>query len=298
MLKASEEPLHEHTTVSVLAFITRITSINSKFTFSNKCYKELLRLFNDVLPSNHKIPTDMYPSKKLLPSLSMEYEKINVCKDNCMIFYKEHKNEKKCLKCGKPRFVEVINEDSEMVTTKTAHRQLRYMPLTLRMKRLFISKKTTRHMRWHMEGVRENDQVMVHPSDSEAWKALDDFDSDFTKDAQNVCIGLVIDGLTSYNTSASSYSCWHVFAIPYNLPPALCMKYEYMFLCLIIPGPDHPGPSINVMLKPLIEELKQLWQGVEAYDYDQKKKINLRVAYLWSVHDFKAYIIFSGWSCN
>jgi hypothetical protein len=51
------------------------------------------------------------------------------------------------------------------------------------------------------------------------------------------------------------------------------MKYEYMFLCLIIPRPDRPGSSINVMMKPLIEELKQLWQGVEAYDFDQKKKI-------------------------
>jgi hypothetical protein len=75
--------------------------------------------------------------------------------------------------------------------------------------------------------------------------------------------------------SAVSYSYWHVFAIPYNLSPALCMKYEYMFLCLIIPGPDHPGTNINVMLKPLIEELKQLWEGVEAYDYDQKQKFNL-----------------------
>jgi hypothetical protein len=52
------------------------------------------------------------------------------------------------------------------------------------------------------------------------------------------------------------------------------------------------------ILKPIIEELKQLWQGVEAYDYDQKQKFNLQVAYLWSVHDFKAYNIFSGWSCN
>jgi hypothetical protein len=34
------------------------------------------------------------------------------------------------------------------------------------------------------------------------------------------------------------------------------MKYEYMFLCLIIPGPDHPRTNINVMLKPLVEELK------------------------------------------
>jgi hypothetical protein len=275
MLRASEEPLHEHTIVSVLAFITRITYIKSKFAFSNKCYKECLSLFNDVLPSNHKLPIDMYQSKKLLSALDLEYEKIDVCKDNCMIFYKECKNETKCLKCCKLRFVDVVNEDGEKVMSKTTLKKLRYMLLTPQMKQLFISKKTARHMRWHKEGVHENDQVMVHPSDSEVWKALDDFDLDFARDAQNVRIGLATDGLTSYNMSASSYSCWPIFAIPYNLPPALCMKYEYMFLCLIIPGPDHPGSCINVMLKPLIEELKQLWQGVEAYDYDQKQKFNL-----------------------
>jgi hypothetical protein len=164
----------------------------------------------------------------MLSALGMEYKKIDVCKDNCMIFYKEHKNEKKCLKCGKPRFIEVINEDGEMVMMKTTHKQLCYMLLTPRMKWLFISKKIARHMRWHKEDVRENDQVMVHPSDSESWKALDDFDPDFIRDARNVRIGLVTVGFTPYNTSASSYSCWPVFAILYNLPPALCMKYEYI----------------------------------------------------------------------
>jgi hypothetical protein len=268
MLRASEEPLHEHTTVSILAIATHITSIKSKFTFSNKCYKELLSLISDVLTSNHKMPKDMYQSKKLLSALSMEYEKIDVCNNNCMIFYKEHKDETKCLKYGKLRFVEVINEVGEKVTMKTAHKKLCYMPLTPRMKWLFISKKTARHMRWHKEGVHENDQVMVHLSGSESWKALDDFDVDFARDAWNVRIGLVTDGFSPYNMSAASYSCWTVFAIPYNLPPALCMKYEYMFLSLIIPGPDHLRTNINVMLKPLIEELKQLWEGVEAYDYD------------------------------
>jgi hypothetical protein len=107
-----------------------------------------------------------------------------------------------------------------------------------------------------------------------------------------VCIGLETDGFTPYNTSAVSYSCWTVFAISYNLSPSLCMKYEYMFLCLIIPGPSHPETRLNVMLKPLIKELKHLWKGVETYDYDQKKKFNLRVAYLWLVHDFRTYSIF------
>jgi hypothetical protein len=143
------------------------------------------------------------------------------------------------------------------------------------MKQLFISKKTARHMRWHKEGVCENDQVMVHPSDSEAWKALDDFDPDFSRDARNVRIGLAMDGFSTYNMSASSYSCWPIFAILYNILPALCMKYDYMFLCLIIPSLDHTGSRINVMLKPIIEELKPLWHGVEAYDYFQKQKCNL-----------------------
>jgi hypothetical protein len=65
-------------------------------------------------------------------------------------------------------------------------------------------KKTARHMRWHKEGLRENDQVMVHPSDSEAWKTLDNFDPDFTRDARNVRIGLATNGFTPYNSSAAS----------------------------------------------------------------------------------------------
>jgi hypothetical protein len=53
------------------------------------------------------------------------------------------------------------------------------------------------------------------------------------------------------------------------------MKFEFMSLCLIIPGPDAPDPRINVMLKLLIEELKELWVGVEAYDCYKKQKFNL-----------------------
>jgi hypothetical protein len=65
-----------------------------------------------------------------LSTLGLEYEKIDACKANCMLFYKEHKDETKCLKYGKSRFVEVVNEDGEKVTMKVAHKQLRYMHLT------------------------------------------------------------------------------------------------------------------------------------------------------------------------
>jgi hypothetical protein len=76
------------------------------------------------------------------------------------------------------------------------------------------------------------------------------------------------------------------------------MKYEFMFLCLIVPGPDHPGPKLNVMLKRLIDKLKDLWNGVEAYDSHKKQKFTLWAMYLWSIHNFKAYDIFVGWSIH
>jgi hypothetical protein len=84
LLKAAEESLHEHMKVTVLVFVTRLMAIKSKFAFSNNFYKELLNLISDVLLENHKMPKDMYQSKKLLSGLGMDYKKsmsvtITVC---------------------------------------------------------------------------------------------------------------------------------------------------------------------------------------------------------------------------
>ena len=87
------------------------------------------------------MPKDMYQSRKLLSGLGMEYKKIDVCPDKCMLFWKENEKLDKCLRCSKSRFVEVVNEDSEKMTTEVAKKQLRYMPLTPRVKQLFLSKK-------------------------------------------------------------------------------------------------------------------------------------------------------------
>jgi hypothetical protein len=94
LLKASEEPVHEYTEVSVLAFVTRLMAIKSKFGFSQNCYKELLNLISEILPPNHKLPKDMYQSKKLLSGLGMDYEKIDVCQNNCMLFWGKYIDKK------------------------------------------------------------------------------------------------------------------------------------------------------------------------------------------------------------
>jgi hypothetical protein len=64
LLKALKEPLHEHTKLTMLAFMTRLMAIKSKFFFSNNCYNELMKLVGDVLLNPNKLSIDLYHSKK------------------------------------------------------------------------------------------------------------------------------------------------------------------------------------------------------------------------------------------
>jgi hypothetical protein len=50
LLQAVEDPLHEHTNVSILAFVTRLVAIKLKYFFSNNCYNDIVELIRDVLP--------------------------------------------------------------------------------------------------------------------------------------------------------------------------------------------------------------------------------------------------------
>jgi hypothetical protein len=87
LLKASEELLHGHMRVIVLTFVTWLMALKSRFFFSKNCYNELLKLFGDVLPNPSKLPKDMYHSKKFVKGLGMDYEKIDVCRNSCMLLF-------------------------------------------------------------------------------------------------------------------------------------------------------------------------------------------------------------------
>ena len=67
------------------------------------------------------------------------------------------------------------------------------------------------------------------------------------------------------------------------------MKRSSLILSLVIPGPKSPGIAIDVYLQPSVEELRELWDvGVEVYDASSKNVFQLRVALMWTVHDFPA----------
>jgi Transposase family tnp2 len=176
---------------------------------------------------------------------------------------------------------------------------LRYLPIAPRLQKLYMTRGNAKHMRWHKEGVREKPGIMVHPADGEDWKQFDQKYSEFASEIRNVRLGLSTNGFMPFNSSAAPYSCWPVFMFPYNLPPGLLMKEETMFLTLLLPGPKHPGRDIDICLEPLIDELKTLWSnGIQTYDVLRKKNFIMKVVLMWTVSDFPAFEMLSGWGTH
>jgi hypothetical protein len=238
-----------------------LMGMKSKYNFSNQFYNDIVKFIIDLIPAKHNMPKDLYQSKKIVASPGIDYEKIDACKKNCMLFWKEHKDDTECIHCGRSKYVKVENEDGAFVTTKVGMKQLRYMPITPRLKRLYLSKETVKQMRWHREGKcdSEDPDIMSHPADTEAWEALDHFDPEFAWDPRSVLLGLSTDGFHHHSEASSPYSCLPVFVMPYNLPPNKCLKQGFVFLALVIPGLKEPRKQMNISLHPLFEEMKELW---------------------------------------
>ena len=82
------------------------------------------------------------------------------------------------------------------------------------------------------------------------------------------------------------------------MPPWLITKRFFVLLTLIIPGKSQvPFEFFDVWIRPVIDELKILWEGVPAYDVTKPETdriFNLRAAVLYTTHDFPRYGTLSG----
>ncbi|XP_060969762.1 uncharacterized protein LOC133036989 [Cannabis sativa] len=250
------------TSFTKLSFVIELFHIKCMCGWSDNSFGKVLELFKRALGLN--------------------YEKIDACKNDCMLYRKEHVNDTECQVCSTPR---------------SEAKVLRHFPLIPRLQRLFMSSKTSDFMTWHHQKDYVNDGCMRHPRDSPAWMTFDHKYKDFAADPRNVRLGLDSDGMNPFKTLSVSHNTWPVIMIPYNLPPWLCMKQPNFIMSLLIPGPEAPGNNIDVYLEPLIEELKILWEvGVETFDASTRKNFILRASLLWTISDFPAYANLSGWS--
>ena len=79
---------------------------------------------------------------------------------------------------------------------------------------------SAKRLTWHKMGTGYNHERLVHPSDAESWTHFDGIHRQKAEDARNVRVALATDGFNPYGMSTAPYTCWPVFVIPLNLPPA------------------------------------------------------------------------------
>ncbi|XP_021722865.1 uncharacterized protein LOC110690354 [Chenopodium quinoa] len=281
---------------SRLSFIFEMYHIICLYGVTDVAFDVLVKVFKKALPEDSVLPNSFKQMKNIIKKLGLDYKNIDVCPNDCVLFWKDKIISDKCSTCDALRWK--TSDDGTIIELangkKVPVKVLCHFPLITRLKRLFMSSKTSHLMRWHAE--REKDGKMRHPADSCAWKEFDVRYYDFSKDPRNVRLRLSSDGFNPFGMMSTQYSIWPVVLMTYNLPPCLCMKQPYFILSLLIPGPKGPGNDIDVFLEPLIDELEILWKvGVETYDASRCETFTLHAALIYTINDFPSYGNLSGW---
>jgi len=152
LLKTVEKPLHFGTKHSKLSATVHMYNLKCVGGISNKIFSDILEFINQLLPPcDETLPINTYVAKKFLSSMGLGYEKIPVCRNDCMLFCKDNKDLDSCAICGesKWRADTHVDEDGEVITSrkKCLVKTLRWFPLIPWLQRLFMSKHTAPYMR-------------------------------------------------------------------------------------------------------------------------------------------------------
>ena len=86
-----------------------------------------------------------------------------------------------------------------------------------------------------------------------------------------------------------------MIVFPYNLPLNMRMRKEYKFLTLMVLGPYSPGKYMDVYMRPLIDELHELWENrLPTFDRHGQISFMMKAAFIWTISDYPAYEMLSG----
>ena len=174
-----------------LGALVKLYNLKGKYGWFDTSFSNLLSLLVDMLLENNTLPRCAYEAKNTMSALSLQYEKIYACPNDCIRYRKEYDNLSECLTCGVSRW-QKKDGLKEKYRKWVPAKVLWYFPLIPRFKRLFQSPQTAKDLTWHANET-EVDGKLCHPTDSQAWKLVDDKWSSFAFEYRNICLALSAD---------------------------------------------------------------------------------------------------------
>jgi hypothetical protein len=73
-------------------------------------------------------------------------------------------------------------------------------------------------MVWHWRN-QSQDGLMKHAAISKQWNFIYAHSLTFSREARNVQLGLMIDGVNPFVEKCSTWSTWPILLVNYNIPP-------------------------------------------------------------------------------
>ncbi|KAL0289358.1 UNVERIFIED_CONTAM: hypothetical protein Scaly_2706000 [Sesamum calycinum] len=205
-----------------------LVDIKTNDHISQRIYDRISPWANRILPPNHTLLGDYYSRKKIVKDLGLPDEKIHACNNGCMLYWKDDVDLEYCKFCGT---LGTTLPEGKTHTEKNSCVVLRYLPLTLRLQRLYSSRATAKHMTWHATHQTEEGS-MCYPSDTEVYNHFDRTYPDFAEEPRNVRLDLSTDGFAPH-VNMRTYSCWPIIITLFNLPPSISMHSKYMFVTMV-----------------------------------------------------------------
>ena len=91
MLDASKHPLYKGCKKghSPLSAATKLMGIKTDYNLSEDCVNAITDFVKDLLPEDNLASGTYYEVQKLVAGLGLLYQVIDVCIDNCMLFWRE-----------------------------------------------------------------------------------------------------------------------------------------------------------------------------------------------------------------
>ncbi|XP_074351416.1 uncharacterized protein LOC141690524 [Apium graveolens] len=85
--------------------LVKLYNLKAKHGISDKCFSDVLLLLASILPEGNSMPSSFGEAKKTLCTLGMDYEKIHVCPNDCLLYRGERdEDETICRICGASRW--------------------------------------------------------------------------------------------------------------------------------------------------------------------------------------------------
>jgi phage FluMu protein Com len=132
-----------------------------------------------------------------------------------------------------------------------------YLPVTDRLRRIFLNPKEAMLMTWWDDERKVDDDVIAHPTNGSKWKDFDENNKLFSSDPRSVRFALSTDGMNPFNERMTDHNTWPVILTMYNIPMWLCQKRKYLFLTVLVSGPKQLGIDIDLFLELVMQEFEK-----------------------------------------